>query len=143
MTAVEFHTGIALPLDFACRLLRKAYRRGARALVMAPGAALAQLDERLWTFDAHEFVPHLRWRAQLAAQAARTPVWLVAGEVPEGAPPLLVNLGADAVAVPTAFERIIEIVGVDDESRRAARLRWRQYEACGLGPIHHAAAEAG
>ena len=51
MTEVEFHTGVADPLGFACRLLRKAYRRGARVLVTAPPERLAQLDRLLWTFD--------------------------------------------------------------------------------------------
>jgi hypothetical protein len=36
MTEVEFHTGVDEPLGFACRLLRKAYRKGSRVLVTAP-----------------------------------------------------------------------------------------------------------
>ena len=33
MTDIAFHTGIGNPLDYACRLLRKAYRSGARVAV--------------------------------------------------------------------------------------------------------------
>ena len=33
MPQVEFHTGVVEPMLFACRLLRKAYRQGARVAV--------------------------------------------------------------------------------------------------------------
>jgi DNA polymerase III subunit chi len=140
VTAVEFHTGVADPLAFACRLLRKACRQGARVAVTAPPAVLAALDERLWTFDAQSFVPHLRWTPARPAQAARTPIWLIEGEPPAASPPVLVNLGAAPVAAAAAFERIIEIVSDDDEDRRAGRARWRAYEAQGLSITHHNAA---
>lgn len=134
---VEFHTGVADPVHFACRLLRKAYRSGARVLVTAPAADLAALDEALWTFEAQEFVPHVRLPGPAAALAPRTPVWLAAA-VPEGAPPVLVNLGADAPGQAGAFTRIIEIVGTDPAQRQAGRARWRHYEGWGLQPLHHA-----
>ena len=60
---VEFHTGVADDLGFACRLLRKAYHKGARVLVRAPSARLARLDRELWTFVEREFIPHLRFTA--------------------------------------------------------------------------------
>ncbi|MBE0547608.1 MAG: DNA polymerase III subunit chi, partial [Rubrivivax sp.] len=41
MTEVEFHTGVAGPLAYACRLLRKAYRAGVRVILTAPPATLA------------------------------------------------------------------------------------------------------
>jgi DNA polymerase-3 subunit chi len=140
VTTVEFHTGVADPLAFACRLLRKAYRQGARVAVSAPPTVLAALDERLWTFEAQAFVPHLRWTPARSAQAARTPIWLIEGAPPPGSPPVLVNLGASPAPGPAgtgAFERIIEIVSTDDDDRRAARARWRAYEAQGLPITHH------
>jgi len=45
LTEVAFHTGIADPLDYACRLLRKAYRQGARVAVHAPAPLLDRLDQ--------------------------------------------------------------------------------------------------
>ena len=138
---VEFHTGVADDLGFACRLLRKAYHKGARVLVRAPSPRLARLDRELWTFVEREFIPHLRFAAPgaLPAQAARTPIWLVDGEVPAGHPPVLVNLGADVPAQPQAFERIIEIVGAEPDDEQRGRARWRAYKAVGLDVRHHAA----
>jgi len=139
---VEFHTGVADAIGFACRLLRKAYRKGARVVVTAPAPLLAKLDRELWTFDERDFVPHLRWPGD-AAQAARTPIWLVDGALPAGAPEVLVNLGADAVADLSAFDRVIEIVSSDADEEAAGRRRWRDYKARGLTITHHAAAAGG
>ena len=133
---VEFHTGVADRLRFACRLLRKAYRQGARIVVMAPADQLAALDRELWTFDERDFVPHLRVGASARPAAARTPIWLVEGQAPADAPDILVNLGAGAPAQPERFRRIIEIVGAEDAE--AGRQRWRQYKAQGLRIRHHA-----
>ena len=73
MTEVEFHTGVADPLDFACRLLRKAARQGVRVLVTAPGETLGALDRLLWTFEEREFLPHVRVPGAPAATAALRP----------------------------------------------------------------------
>ena len=133
---VEFHTGLADPLDFACRLLRKAQRGGHRLLVTAPGERLAELDERLWTFDQLAFVPHVRLPCREVAVLARTPIWLVQSQqVAQAAgqpmPPILVNLGAPAPQDMGSLDRLIEIVGIDADEAQAARARWRAYKAAG------------
>lgn len=136
---VEFHTGVADPVGFACRLLRKAWQARARVLVTAPEETLARLDEALWTFEAQGFVPHLRLPAADAALAARTPIWLAAMPPDGERPPVLVNLGADAPAGADDFARVIEVVGTGDEERQAGRQRWRHYEGWGVKPLHHGA----
>jgi len=136
---VEFHTGVADKLGFACRLLRKAYRMGARVLVTAPAATLATLDRELWTFEERDFLPHLRVSGGNFAAALRTPIWLVDGVVPAGAPPVLLNLGADPPADLAPFTRVIEIVSREPEDERAGRARWREYKSRGLAIKHHAA----
>jgi len=139
MPQVDFHSGVAAPVHFACRLLRKAWRQGMAVLVTAPSATLAALDRELWTFEAHEFVPHVRVRAGQAIDAAlrRTPIWLCEGEPPEPSPKVLVNLGAELPDGGEPFERIIEIVSGDGEERQRARTRWRAYEARGWTIRHH------
>lgn len=137
MNEVEFHTGVADPLAYACRLLRKAYRSGARVLVTAPPATLALLDRALWTFEEREFVPHVRQPGAAEAVAARTPIWLAPRADLPAPPPLLVNLGADAADDLSPFERLIEIVGSDAEEADRGRNRWRAYKARGLGIVHH------
>jgi DNA polymerase III subunit chi len=139
MPQVEFHTGVAEPLVFACRLLRKAYRQGARVAVSAPRERLLELDRLLWTFDERDFVPHLRVAGAAAALLARTPIWLVDAALPEtGAPPVLVNLGAAAPEPWPALARLIEIVGAHPAEAEPGRERWRHYRALGWPVVHHA-----
>ena len=141
---VDFHTGVTDDLGFACRLLRKACRQGARVLVRAPAGRLQRLDRELWTFVERDFLPHLRFSAPGAvpANAGRTPIWLVDGDVPAGCPPVLVNLGADLPASLDAFDRIIEVVAVDADDEQRGRARWRAYRALGLDVTHHPATAA-
>lgn len=139
LKTVEFHTGVIDPVAFACRLLRKACRQGVRVLVTAPAPTLAALDAELWTFDERDFVPHVNVPGAAAAVAARTPIWLAARAGGDGAPGVVVNLGAEAPAEVAALDRLIEVVGADPEQAEAGRSRWRTYKAAGLEIRHHAA----
>ena len=62
MTEVAFHTGIANPLDYACRLLRKAYRSGAKVAVHGEAALIDRLIAIVGTDPAHREAGRLRWR---------------------------------------------------------------------------------
>jgi DNA polymerase-3 subunit chi len=138
MAELAFHTGLTDKLGYTCRLLRKAYRQGAKVQVRGDGELLSRLDPLLWTFEQLEFVPHLRLRAgqKIDPELARTPIWLVDDAAQASEASVLVNLGplpADDVA---RFERVVELVGVDADERQAGRLRWRYYESLGLKPVH-------
>ena len=136
-TTVEFHTGVADKREFACRLLRKAYRSGARVVVCASAQDISALDRELWTFDERDFVPHVRiGAAGSAALAARTPIWLVEGEPGPDAQGVLVNLGPEVAAAGERFERLIEIVSAEPEDEAAGRARWREYKARGFEIRH-------
>jgi len=136
VTEIEFHTGVADPLAYACRLLRKAYRAGARVLVTAPPAMLAALDREMWTFDDRDFVPHVRQPGASASVAARTPIWLAPHAGLPGAPPVLLNVGSEAPEDLGSIERLIEIVASDADEADRGRGRWRAYKARGLGIAH-------
>jgi len=134
MTEVEFHTGVADPVAFAGRLLRRAARQGVRVQVTAPPDVLTLLDRNLWTAEAQDFVPHLRMPGASPAAAARTPIWLTAAALHEDAPRVLMNLGAERAADAAALDRIIEIVSSDPDLAAAGRDRWRAYKSLGLTP---------
>lgn len=146
MTEVAFHTGIADPVDYACRLLRKAVRSGARVAVYGPKELLDRLDRVLWTFDPLEFLPHLSLPRDAAdeAQLARTPLLLCQdARIPPDCPVAVVVEGAgDWPIEASRFARVIEIVGDSPESRQAGRQRWRGHERAGLKPQHVNAAGA-
>ena len=146
MTEVAFHTGLADKLAFACRLLRKAHRSGARVLVTGPQPLIERLDRELWTFDDQAFVPHLRRRPGEpdSAKARLTPIWLCdEGGLPDGPlPEVVLNLGGALPAEAARFSRVIEVVTNDEQDRQDGRRRWRDYEAQGLAIRHHAGGAA-
>lgn len=138
MTDVAFHTGIADPLDYACRLLRKAYRSGAKVAVHGEPAALDRLDQALWTFEPLEFVPHavLPRDGADAQRLALSPIVLVKGGAAPPACRIGVTLAGHPVEDVGGFDRLIAIVGLDPEHREAGRLRWREYERAGHAVSH-------
>jgi DNA polymerase-3 subunit chi len=139
MTAVAFHTGIADKLGYACRLLRKAYRQGARVVVNGSAADLLQLDVQLWIFDTDEFVPHQRLGAQAVplARHSRTPIWLVEAGAQSPAADVLVNLGPAVATSKMPYPRVIELVSTDPGDKVAGRRRWQTYRASGIEPALH------
>jgi DNA polymerase-3 subunit chi len=137
---VAFHTGVADKLPYACRLLRKAWRSGARVAVSGEPAELQRLDQALWTFEPLEFVPHRRLRRDEEVPAAlqRTPIWLL--DPGAAAPPgcdVLVNLGPERRMGDDAYRRIVELVSSDPAEAQAGRRRWKQYETEGWSIVHH------
>ncbi|MFM2053937.1 MAG: hypothetical protein RL456_1974 [Pseudomonadota bacterium] len=138
-TAVAFHFNVPDRRLYACRLLRKAWRTGARVAVTGEAAMLAELDRLLWTFEPLEFVPH--WRGgtveALPARLRDTPVVLLEQPSAAAGHEVLVNLGRDLPAGCTAFRRVIEIVGRDEYDRDGARQRWRAYGQLGLPIERH------
>ena len=147
MTEILFHVQVAQPIDYACRLLRKALARAARVVVAGPGETLAQLDHSLWTFSALDFLPHCFADAPDAVLRA-SPIVLL--EQPQGSLPalpalphheVLVHLGTQVPQGFETFERLIEVVSTRQPELLQARTRWRYYAERGYVPqkYEHAA----
>lgn len=136
MTEVAFHFNVPDKLAYSCRLLRKACSAGARVVVTGEADALNRLDQLLWTFSAHEFVPHCRSGAPDATLAA-TPVLLAASLDACPHHEVLVNLGQQVPAGFERFERFIELVTLADDDRAAARTRWKHYADRGYAMKRH------
>lgn len=139
MTEVQFHHGAADPLRYACRLLAKAHAKGARVAVTATPEWLDELDVALWTFDDLAFVPHARLAAGRAPSPRLlcTPIWLVDQALDAPQTKVLVNLGPEIAVGFESFERLFEVVGSDDASVRAGRLRWRHLSSRGYAIERH------
>ena len=140
MTEISFHFNVPDRIDYACRLLRKAGRRGVRMVVTGPLERLSRLDRALWSFDPVEFMPHLLLRQGADAPHPRlrgTPIWLVA-QLHDAVPhEVLVNLGEELPDGFESFGRVIEIVSVDEPARLAARQRWKHYAHRGYAIERH------
>jgi DNA polymerase III subunit chi len=146
MTEVSFHFNMPDRMGYACRLLRKAVRRGARVVVSGPQPLLTQLDRHLWVFEPTEFVPHVCVRAGQtpAPRLQHTPVWLCEAITEAPHQDVLLNLGDEVAPGFESFQRVIELVSHDSSERAAGRQRWKHYADRGY-PIqrHDVAQEAG
>ena len=121
----------------ACRLAEKAYEQGLRVAVRTTSAAeTAEFDELLWTFSDRSFVPHVVWPAEPDAVAA-TPVLVGSSSLPQSHRDVLINLAPDAPADFSAYARVCEVVGGDEDARKAGRHRWRTYRDAGCAPEAH------
>ena len=125
MTQIDFYTNIVDKLGTACRIVAKAYGLKHRVVICCPDAETGQqVDRLLWTSPATGFVPHC---AASSALAASTPVIIDHAGVEPLHDELLVNLRSEWPAFFSRFERLIEIVSVDDQDRQHARERFRFY----------------
>ncbi|PKO32802.1 MAG: DNA polymerase III subunit chi [Betaproteobacteria bacterium HGW-Betaproteobacteria-9] len=138
MTEVAFHFNAPDKLGYACRLLRKAYLKGARVVVLGSSRDCASLDQALWTMAAGEFVPHCR-ESDAALLFKASPILIASGHAPPADFPadVLLNLSDECPVGFERFERLIEVVTFDEADRQRARERWKHYKAAGCEPLRH------
>ncbi len=136
MARIEFHFNAPALVPYACRLLRKVRSQGLRAQVVAQPATLSLLDQALWTFSALDFLTHCRADAPQTMRSA-SGVLLTESPDPQWSSQVLVNLGEAVPAHFERFERIVDVVTVDDLNRASGRERWRHYAALGHERIRH------
>ena len=135
MTRIDFYSNAESKLQVACQIVAKAVREQLQVVVYAPDENAARtFDKMLWTYQAIGFVPHCLAGDALSAE---TPV-VIAFDASEPAHHhVLVNLQADSPPTFSRFERLIEIVGTDDDDRQRARSRFRFYRDRGYEIHHH------
>ena len=126
MTRIFFYHGAKDRMATIASLIRKAYQQKKPLLVYAPDAEMAStLDRDLWITPPTAFIPHVAQGSKLAAQ---TPVLITDNldSLPQSE--RLFNLSPDIPAGFSRFTSVIEIVGNDDEERRAGRERVKFYK---------------
>lgn len=139
MTEIAFHFNAPDKLGYVCRLLRKAVSSGAKVVVAANGTTLQALDTQLWTFAPLAFVAHCRADSP-AEQRHASPVILTThlnGTDALLRHQVLVNLYPTVTTGFERFDRVIEVVSLEDEDRQSARQRWKQYTEQGYSIVRH------
>ncbi len=133
MTKVDFYTGSEDKLRTACQLSHKAMQNGVRVLLHVPNDDTAdKLDKLLWHYPATAFLPHCHSHE---ADAATMPVVIGRDEnFPHSE--LLISLHDDCTPFFSRFERVIEIVGSDDEDAKLGRARFKFYKDRGYDVGH-------
>lgn len=129
MTRIDFYHYAEDKLRFACRLAAIAFERENKVVAYSSDPqVLGAFDRLLWTFQSVKFVPHCRAGEAIAAE---TPVILATAgdELPHH--DVLLNLDDEWPPFFASFERLLEIVAVDDEDKQRARGRYAFYKKRG------------
>ena len=126
MTQVFFYHNASDRLAAVAALISKAAQQKKALLVYAPERELADaIDRQLWIQQPTGFVPHVRGNSPLAAE---TPVVIVDSLESTRQNERLFNLSADIPPGFSRFTSVIEVVGQEDDERRAGRERVKFYK---------------
>jgi DNA polymerase-3 subunit chi len=139
VTEISFYFNVPSRTGYACRLLRRAQRQGMALTVTGPVDALNEIDRELWTFAGPEFLAHawIERAAEVPASLHATTIWLGANPIEAPQHDALLNLGSETPPAFETFERVFEVVSVDDADRQAARERWKAYARRGYPIKRH------
>lgn len=111
----------------ACRLLEKAYHKKHRVFVYCAHQHDAEhLDELLWTFKPDSFIPH-----HLQGEGPEPPPPIQIGYRDQAEPRGFTDILLNLTTTPTfcmRFERIMEIVANDEQSKQIGRENFRRYK---------------
>ena len=135
MTEITFYTHADDPLDVVRRIATKAYGQGKQVMIYAPDAAVAvAIDRLLWTTPALGFVPHCRDNEALAGE---TPVLIGTDADTLRSADVMINLHTGQPPTFARFERLVEIVGLDEAGIEQGRERYRFYKSRGYALQTH------
>jgi DNA polymerase-3 subunit chi len=135
VTTIDFYFNAEDRFQVACRLAAKAVSQKKRMVIYAPDSVAAgAIDKMLWTWQAIGFLPHCSASDELAAQ---TPVLIAADAEMPAACGLMLNLAEQAPPHFARFERLFEVVPVDEPGRAAGRDRYRFYLDRGYKIANH------
>lgn len=125
MTLIDFYFHSDNKYRTACALSAKAVAQGLRVLIYPADTATAdKLDELLWRAPPTGFLPHCRAGHALAAV---TPIIIDPAPDSFAHDEVLLNLHPEWPPFFSRFQRLVEIVGTEENDRQAARQRFRFY----------------
>lgn len=129
MTRINFYHDAQDRHLTACKVVAKAVQQKLRVLIYARDAGVIRhVDQLLWSWQADGFLPHCPAGHPLAAQ---TPILLSQDCAAPGDVEVLVNLDPEYPSGFARFQRLVEIIGVDENERSSGRQRYRFYRERG------------
>lgn len=124
-------------LQFACRLVQKIRGHDLKVLVQTSDSnQSADMDRLLWTFRQNSFIPHAITRKGDLAWADY-PVQISHVHHDPGHADVLVNLREQVSEEHFRYDRVVELVGGDENDRASGRDRFRSYRDQGVEPETH------
>jgi DNA polymerase-3 subunit chi len=141
MTRIDFYSNAESKLQVACQLVARAAKERLQVVVYASDQGAARgFDKLLWTYQAIGFVPHCLASDPLSAE---TPVVIAYEGTEHSHYRVLLNLHSESPPSFSRFEKLIEVVGTDEDDRQQARSRFRFYRDRGYEIQHHDLSKAG
>lgn len=139
MTDIDFYILSAQQdeqrLDFACRLIEKAYRSRCKVYIHFNNEAEAKaFDELLWSFRDSSFIPHGLIGSQKLEE--NCPIHLGYGELQPPNFDVMVNLATEIPSTVARYKRVLEVVIQQDDVLAATRNHYRYYKERGY-PINN------
>jgi DNA polymerase-3 subunit chi len=141
---VDFHSQVKDKVHYACRLIRKVISLSSEnepfqtIVVLGSQEVLQDLNERLWTFSADDFLPH----AFLDDDAFELCPIILADLSDENRidqlphQDVLIHLGQNSLdrieAFTHRFKRVVEVVSMENTDLLAGRERYKKYRELGL-----------
>ena len=113
----------------ACELIANAFANKQRCMVLCASQSQAEvLDDLLWQLPADRFVPH---NMSGEGPPSGTPVELCWQPEQLSRRHVLVNLSEILPQSMGQFQQIIDFVPAADEAKKAARIRYKQFQQAG------------
>jgi DNA polymerase III subunit chi len=125
MTRIEFFFNVEHKLKKVCELGEKVVSKNQRLMIFTPDDETARkLSSFLWSEPALGFLPNCRLDDALAAE---TPIVIDSAGKQLVHHEVLINLQSQYPPFFSRFTRLIEIVGMDEADKAAARTRYSFY----------------
>lgn len=128
MTKVRFYffeTRQERQVESACRLCRKILATSQRIWLYVPDPVQQQLlDQQLWNFEAHSFIPH-------GINDSNAPV-CISAELPQQSGWICINLSQQSINNVQLFSQIVEIVENNEAAKIVGREKFIYYRNLGL-----------
>jgi DNA polymerase-3 subunit chi len=137
VTEVAFHFGAPDKVAYVCRLLRKAVGSGAKVVVLADAETVQSIDSELWALSPVDFVGHCVGTATSTMKEISSVVLVTEIQQALANRQVLVNLTESVPDEFDTFDRLIEVVSVDETDRNHARQRWKNYTDRGYSIARH------
>jgi DNA polymerase-3 subunit chi len=146
---VDFHSQVGDKLTYTCRLVRKIFSLASasepikKIVIVGSVVDIDQLNQRLWGFSSEDFLPHCLIDEE---SAEFTPILLATTydedqfqNIPHQ--DVFIHLGQDFLEgieqITNRFDRVIEVVSLEENEVAAGRQRYKQYRSMGVELFNH------
>ena len=120
-------------LEFSCRLINAMYRRGHQVHVHTGHRdTTEELDKLLWSKNDSRFIPH-----EIYTKTGIARIKISDKDIPDDHCDVLINLSDEIPDFFSRFERVAEIVPVNQQDRERARKNYRFYQDRGYQLAYH------